>query len=83
MRGVLDTVAGLELDIVESAVDFLHPAKIDVLDDIARVRIDLDRAPGTGDLHALCGVDEELAGGVAVGLVERLVDQVKRIPALS
>src|SRR5437879_5834135 len=42
--GVLDLRDRLELDIGKSAVHLLDPAQIDVLDNVARLRIDRDRA---------------------------------------
>src|SRR5258708_36631438 len=62
--GVLDRRADrLDLDVGELAVDLLHLAQILVLHDVARLRIDGDRAararrvlPLLEDLHRLVGI---------------------------
>src|SRR5207248_8694810 len=60
--GVLDLRDRLELDIGKSAVHLLDPAQIDVLDNVARLRIDRDRAarafrvlPGLEKIHRFVG----------------------------
>src|SRR6201995_318114 len=75
LAGVLHVREGLELDIVELAVLLLDLADVDVLDDVARLRVDRDRAARALPLHALHGLDQLVAVGVAARLLERLVDQ--------
>jgi hypothetical protein len=41
LDGVLDHLEGHEFAAVEFAVDLLHSAEIDVLDDVAGLRVDL------------------------------------------
>src|SRR5262245_40320756 len=55
LHRILHGVEGGELDIVELAVDLLDLADVDVLHDVARVRIDRDRAARAFPLHALHG----------------------------
>src|SRR5205823_10142612 len=62
LPGVLDLRDRLELDIGKSAVHLLDPAQIDVLDNVARLRIDRDRAarafrvlPGLEEVHRFVG----------------------------
>src|SRR5215469_4625133 len=53
-RRILDGLELLELDIVEFTADILDSPDVDVLDDVARVRIDRDhssRALPSGTLH--------------------------------
>src|ERR671939_702056 len=81
LAGVLHRLKGLELDIVELAIDLLHLADVDVLHDVARFRIDRDRAARAFPLHALHGLDQLVAVGVAAGLLQRLIDQVNAVIA--
>src|SRR5882757_3272192 len=69
LAGVLDGVEGLELDIVELAVDLLDLADIDVLHDVAGIRVDRDRAARAFPLHPLHGLDQAIAVGLAAGLL--------------
>src|SRR5437660_1367173 len=55
---VLHVVVGGELDVVELAVLLLDLADIDVLDDVARLRIDRHRAARALPLEALHGRDQ-------------------------
>jgi hypothetical protein len=74
LSGLLDRFEGLELDIVELAVDALDLAHIDVLHDVPRLRIDRDRSARAFPGHALHGLDESVAGRDAFGLLQCLVD---------
>src|SRR5258708_8563722 len=63
-RGVLHHRDGVELDVGETAVLFLDTANVDILNDVARVRVDLDgtaRAvrvpPALEDHHCLVAVE--------------------------
>src|SRR4029077_13020850 len=49
--------------------------------DVARFRIDLDRAAWTFPLHALGGGDQRIAIGLAAGLLQRLVNEVHAVVA--
>src|SRR5258708_31999860 len=79
--GVLDRRADrLDLDVGELAVDLLHLAQILVLHDVARLRIDGDRAararrvlPLLEDLHRLVGIE------LALLLLDRLDDEGRAV----
>src|SRR5262245_38348735 len=81
LQGVLDRIELRELDVVELAVDLLDLADIDVLDDLAGVRIDRDRPARALPRHALHRADQGVGIGLAAGLLERLIDQVHAVVA--
>src|SRR6185437_7034485 len=81
LAGILDVIEGLELDVVELAADLLHFPDVDVLDDVARLRVDRDRAARALPLHSLHGCDQLVALGIAIRLLQRLVDQVNAVIA--
>src|SRR6516225_9788575 len=74
LAGVLDGLKGCELDIVELAVDLLDPADIDILNDVARRRVDRDRAARALPFHCLHGVDQLVAIRAAAGVFQRLIN---------
>src|SRR5712691_12929953 len=78
---VLDVLDLVDLDVEQPAADLLDAADVDRLDDVARFRIDRDRAARAFPLHALRGRDECLAVGLAAGLPQSLVDEVHAVPA--
>src|SRR6185312_9602824 len=75
---ILDGLEDLELDIVELAVGLrpCDPADIDILDDVACLRIDRDRAARALPLLTLHGFHQLGAVGVAARLLQGFVDQV-------
>src|ERR1700729_1061042 len=79
LAGVLDGIEGLELDIVKLAADLLDLSQIDVLDDVAGLRIYRNRAARALPRHALHRRNEGVAVGVAAGLLERLVDEMHAV----
>src|ERR1039458_6193108 len=81
LAGVLDGLESLEFDVVEFAVDLFDLADVDVLNDVAGLRIDRDRAARAFPLHPLHGFDKRIAVGLAAGLFQRLVDQVDAVIA--
>src|ERR1700693_4997516 len=81
LAGVLDRLKSLEFDVIEFAVDLLDLADMDVLDDVAGIRIDRDRAARALPFHPLHGFDQLVAVGIAAGLLQRLVDQVDAVIA--
>src|ERR1039457_961492 len=81
LAGVLDGLEGLEFDVVELAVDLLDLADIDVLHDVAGLRIDRDRAARAFPLHPLHGFDERVAVGLAAGLFQGLMNQMNIVKA--
>src|SRR6266436_5524926 len=60
---ILDGLEGLELDIIELAVDLLDLADVDVLHDVAGVRIDRDRAARAFPIHPFHRGDQLVAVG--------------------
>src|ERR1700744_1214479 len=76
---ILHVRNGRELDIVELAVLLLDLADIDVLDDVAGVRIDRDRAARALPLHPLHGCEQLVAVGIATRLLQRFIDQVDAV----
>src|SRR5580704_129382 len=79
LAGILHRRKRREFDIVEFAVDLLDLADVDVLHDVARLRIDRDRAARAFPLHALHRFDQGIAVGLATGFLQRLVDQVDAV----
>src|SRR5262249_13957093 len=78
---VFDGVEGGELDIVKLAVDLLDFADIDVLDDLARLRVNGNRPARAFPFHSLHRGGQGLSVGLALGLLERLVDEVHAVVA--
>src|SRR5262245_36365784 len=81
LQRFLDRVEFPALDVVTLAVDLLDLADIDVLDDVAGLRIDRDRPARALPRHALHRPDQGVGVGLAAGLLERLVDQVHAVVA--
>src|SRR5271155_2369791 len=75
LERVLDRREGFELNRPRLPVYLLDLADIHVLDDVAGARIDRDRSARAFPLHALHGADHCLGIGIAVGLLERFLDQ--------
>ena len=67
--------------LLQFAADLLDPAEIDGLDDVARLRVDRDRAARAFPCQPLGGRDQRVAVGLAAGLLERLVDDVHAVIA--
>src|SRR5579883_1289153 len=78
---ILDVLEGLELDIVELAIDLLDLADVDILHDVAGLGVDRDRPARAFPCHPLHGLDQLVAVGVAAGLLQRLIDQVDAVIA--
>src|SRR6266508_3537398 len=78
---VLDVLDLVDLDVEQPAADLLDAADVDRLDDVARFRIDRDRAARAFPLHALGGGDKPLGVGLAAGLLQGFVDEVHAVPA--
>ena len=70
-----------EFGIPQLAVLLLDLADIDVLDDVAGVRVDRDRAPRAFPRHPFHGADERVAIDRARGLPQRLIDDVHSVVA--
>src|SRR6202000_872569 len=68
LAGILHRVEFLELDVVELAIDLLDLSDVDILHDVARLRIDRDRATRAFPRHSLHGRDQAVAVGLAAGL---------------
>src|SRR4030081_2472435 len=81
LQRILDRIEGRELDVVELALHLLDLADVDVLDDVAGLRIDRDRAARAAPwsdrdraarafpFHALHRIDQGFAVGLALGLI--------------
>src|SRR6266704_5737528 len=78
---VLDVRALVDLAVEQPAADLLDAADVDRLDDVARFRIDSDRAARAFPFHALGGGDERLGVGLAAGILQGFVDEVHAVPA--
>src|SRR5262252_7643481 len=78
---IFDGLEGRELDVVKLALHLLDLADVDVLDDLARLRINRDLPARAFPRHALHRVDQAIAIGLALGLLERLVDRVHAVVA--
>src|SRR5262245_17357794 len=78
---ILHVLEGGELDIVEFAVLALDLADVDVLHDVSLLRIDRDRSARAFPFQPLHGLDQYVTIGLAVGLLERLVDHVHAVIA--
>src|SRR5262249_34695213 len=81
LHRILHRLEGLELDVVQLAVHLLDLAEVDVLHDVAGVGIDRDDSARALPFHALHGGDELVALGLAVGLLQRLVDEMHAVIA--
>src|SRR5262249_45069805 len=81
LQWVLDGFEGRKLDVVKLALDLLDLADVDVLDDLARVRINGDRPARAVPFYALHRIDQRVAVGLALGLLERLVHQMHAVVA--
>src|SRR5689334_17384647 len=71
----------LKLNIDNGVADLLHPADVDVLDDVASRRIDRDRAARTLPFHAFGGGNQGIAVGFAAGLLQGFVDEMHAVIA--
>src|SRR6266571_5468054 len=78
---VLDVLDLVDLDVEQPAADLLDAADVDRLDDVARFRIDRDRAARAFPFHALGGGDKRLGVGLAAGILQGFVDEVHAVPA--
>src|ERR1700750_1247457 len=78
---VFHGVEGGELYIVQLAVDLFDLADIDVLDDVARLRINGNRPARAFPFPSLHRGDHGGAVGLALSLLERLVDEVHAVVA--
>src|ERR1700722_19702658 len=81
LERILHRREGLDLDGAGLAADLFDFADIDVLHDVAVARIDRDRASRAFPFHALHGPDDGVGIGIAIGLFQRLVNQVHAVIA--
>src|SRR4051812_10349906 len=82
LRRVLVVRDGCELDIVELAAYALDLADIDVLDHLARLRIERHWSARARKAQALHRIDQRGAVSRAVRLLERLIDHVHAVIGL-
>src|SRR5208282_5908913 len=78
---VLHVRKSLELGVPELPVYLFDLAHVDVVHDVAGVRIDRDRAARAFPGHALHRCDQSVAVGVAARLLERFVEEVHAVIA--
>src|SRR5712691_4601020 len=78
---VLDVLDLADFDVGEAPADLLDAADVDRLDDVARLRIDRDRAAGAFPFHALSGGDKLLGVGLAAVFLQGFVYEVQPVPA--
>src|SRR5262249_49963022 len=81
LQRILDVVELGEFRVPQLAVDLLDLANVDRLHDVARVRIDRHHPARAFPFHALHGGDQAVAVGLALGLLQRLVDEVHAVIA--
>src|SRR5262245_38979353 len=81
LHRVLDLLELVEFDIEVPAADVLDAPDVDGLHDVARLRVDRDRAARAFPRHALGGRDQRLGVRLAAGFLQRLVDQVHAVIA--
>src|ERR1700722_966466 len=79
LGGILDVLDLVELDILQLVADLLDAADVHGLDDVAGFRIDRDRAARAFPGHALGRRDQRVTVGLAAGLLQRLVDQMRAV----
>src|SRR3954470_13077748 len=77
--GVLDGFEGLEFDVVEFTVNLFDLTDIDILYDIAGLRVDRDRAARAFPLQSFHGFDQRVAVRLAFRLSQRFIDQVDAV----
>src|SRR5262245_24989657 len=70
----------VELDVPELAVLLLDPADVDVLHDVAGLRVDQDLAARALEELALHRGQHHVAAALTLGLLERAVDQAHAVP---
>src|SRR5512134_242137 len=71
----------VERHVYELVADLLDAANVDRLHHVARLGVDRHRAARAFPLQALRRRDHRLAVGVALGLLQRLVDRVHAVVA--
>src|ERR1700761_4060002 len=74
-EGVLHCGERLELDGPWLAVHHLHLADVDVLNDVAGVRVDLDGTARAFPFHAFERGQHRVGVGIAIGLFQRAIDR--------
>ena len=79
--GSFTSLIVVELDVPELAVLLLDLAQVDVLHDVARLRVDEHRAARALEDLALHRGQQRVAAALAAGLLERLVDDAHAVVA--
>src|SRR5579883_3340106 len=79
LHWVLDVRKRLELLGPQLAVNLLDLADVDVADDVARRRVDRDRAARAFEGHAFHRGNQLVAVAIAAGFLERFVDEVQTV----
>jgi hypothetical protein len=81
LEGILDRFKGDELCIVEFAIYSFDPANIDIVDHVARLRVDGHGASWAFPGHALHGADQDVAICRSTALFEGRVDEMHAVIA--
>src|SRR3954468_15969645 len=76
---VLHVLDDVELHVPQLAVLLLHLAQVDVLDDVAGLRVDEHRAPRALENLALHRGQQRVAAALATTLLERFVDDAHAV----
>src|SRR6185312_2446376 len=76
---ILDRLERVEFHVLQHAVHAFDLADVDVLGDVARLRIDFHRTTRAHPFHAFHRGHERITLGIALGFLQRLVDQAHAI----
>src|SRR5579863_6902329 len=76
---VFHGLVGIELDIVELAINPLNASDVDVLDDVARGWIDCDRPARAFPRRAFHGREQSIAVSAPAGPSQRIVNQMHAV----
>src|SRR6516225_5067734 len=79
LHGILHVLEFGNFHVADLAIHLLHPADINGVDDVPRLRIDRDRAARAFPAHALYGADQAVAVHLSPGLLQRLVNDVHAV----
>src|SRR6185369_5200883 len=81
LAGILDGLLDVELDVVELTVLALDLADVDVLDDVAGLRVDQELAARALEDLTLHRREQRIAAALALGRGERVVDDMHAVVA--
>src|SRR4029079_221655 len=81
LHRVFDVFVFVDFHVAQAIGGLVDPLDVDGENDVARLRVDLDRTARAFPLHAFGRRDQRVAIGLAAGLLQRLVDQVHAVVA--